>query len=110
MIIPTQGYDRETFDDLILRELKKINHRLERIEQYSQPDKTANVLLEIKDEIKTLKTTQNNNEEWLNASAFCRKFGISRPTLTKRVESGLVEKKNFDEATPRYRWVKGGEM
>ena len=71
MIIPAQGYDRETFDDLILRELKKINHRLERIEQYSQPDKTANVLLEIKDEIKTLKTTQNNNEEWLNASAFC---------------------------------------
>ena len=44
------------------------------------------------------------NEEWLNASAFCRKFGISRPTLTKRIEAGLVEKRNFDEKNSRYRW------
>ena len=66
-------------------------------------------LKEIKCEIQSLKSIRTNNEEWLNASAFCRKFGISRPTLTKRVESGLVEKKDFDDTTPRYRWIKGGE-
>ena len=61
------------------------------------------LLQEILNEIKSLKGN-TNHEEWLNASAFCRKFGISRPTLTKRVKSGLVEKRYFDEATARYKW------
>ena len=66
-------------------------------------EKIIVLLQEILNELKTLKGT-SNQEEWLNASAFCRKFGISRPTLTKRVQSGLVEKRYFDEATARYRW------
>ena len=66
------------------------------------------LLQEILNEIKTLRGT-SSQEEWLNASAFCRKYGISRPTLTKRVESGLVEKRNFDEATSRYRWKNDNE-
>ncbi len=66
-------------------------------------NKIVILLQEILNEIKSLKGTANQ-EEWLNASAFCRKFGISRPTLTKRVQSGLIEKRYFDEATARYKW------
>lgn len=66
-------------------------------------EKIIKLLEQILYEIKSLKVT-SNNEEWLNASAFCRKFGISRPTLSKRVESGLIEKRNFDEKFSRYKW------
>ena len=68
-------------------------------------EKIIALLEQILYELKSLKNTPvNNNEDWLNASAFCRKFGFSRPTLTKRVKAGLVEKRNFDEKFPRYRW------
>ena len=63
------------------------------------------LLEEILYELKSQRVSAgNSNEEWLNASAFCRKFGISRPTLSKRIEAGLVEVGNFDDKFPRYRW------
>jgi len=71
-------------------------------------EKIITLLEQILSEIQSLKVS-SNNEEWLNASAFCRKFGISRPTLTKRVESGMVEKRNFDEKFSRYRWKNNEE-
>lgn len=43
-------------------------------------------------------------DEWLKASAFCRKYQISDTTLWRRVQQGKVEKKAFGEKTPRYRW------
>lgn len=64
-------------------------------------------LLEIKDAIKSLKA-QNisvKSDGWLQASAFCRNNGISRPTLKNRVEQGLIEVRDFGERYPRYRWV-----
>ena len=67
-------------------------------------EKIIDLLQQILEEVKNLKTISNNDEEWLNASAFCRKFGISRPTLKKRVFNGLIEKHNFGSATARYRW------
>jgi len=67
------------------------------------------LLKQILAEIQSLKEF-SNNDEWLNASAFCRRFGISRPTLKKRVENGLIEKRNFDETTPRYRWKENAKI
>jgi len=72
-------------------------------------EKIITLLEQILTEIQSLKIN-SNNEEWLNASAFCRKFGISRPTLNKRVESGVVEKRNFDEKFSRYRWKSNEEI
>lgn len=66
-------------------------------------EKIILLLQQILEEVKNLKV-KTNNEEWLNASAFCRKFGISRPTLKKRVNSGLIEKFNFGDKSARYRW------
>lgn len=66
-------------------------------------EKIIDLLQQILREIKNLKVV-SNNEEWLNASAFCRKFGISRPTLKKRVDSGLIEKCNFGSMNAHYRW------
>ena len=63
------------------------------------------LLEEILHELKSQRASVVNvSEEWLNASAFCRKFGISRPTLSKRIKAGLVEVGNFDDKFPRYRW------
>lgn len=42
--------------------------------------------------------------EWLKASSFCQKYQISDTTLWRRVQQGKVEKKDFGEKTPRYRW------
>ena len=39
MIIPAQGYNDEKADNLILDELRKINHRLDMIERYLQSEK-----------------------------------------------------------------------
>ena len=66
-------------------------------------DKIIKLLEQILYEIQSLKFN-SSNEEWLNASAFCRKFGISRPTLKSRVQKGLIEKRNFDEKFSRYKW------
>ena len=51
--------------------------------------------------------TDGGPEEWLSATDFCKKYDIGRTTLQKRVEQGIVEKRNCGGRTPRYRWVKG---
>ena len=40
--------------------------------------------------------------DWLNGTDFCKKYSISRPTLYRKVESGLVEIQTLD-GIKRYR-------
>ena len=63
------------------------------------------VLLEIKKELKELKTRPQPQSGWLPASTFCREYGISRPTLKSHVERGLVIAKTFGDERLRYRWT-----
>ena len=59
------------------------------------------LLKEILNEIQTLK--YSNYNEWLNATDFCKKYGISRPTLYKRAKQGVIEVCNFGGDVNRYR-------
>ncbi len=62
------------------------------------------MLLEIKEEIKSLKSPIKT-DDWLQAAAFCRKFNICYATLQSHVKKGLIESKDFGEKYLRYRWV-----
>lgn len=66
-------------------------------------------LKELAEQIKILvpllrAAVSQENDEWLKASTFCRRYQISDTTLWRRVQQGKVEKKDFGEKTPRYRW------
>lgn len=66
-------------------------------------------LKELSEQIKILvpllrAAVSQENDEWLKASTFCRRYQISDTTLWRRVQQGKVEKKDFGEKTPRYRW------
>ena len=67
-------------------------------------NKIFNILQELTEELKKSNAPKNSSEEWLNASAFCRKYGISRPTLKKRVTNGVIEACDFGGDILRYRW------
>ena len=45
----------------------------------------------------------SNYNEWLNATDFCKKYNISRPTLYKRAQQGLIEVCNFGGDINRYK-------
>lgn len=64
-------------------------------------EKITNLLEEILNEIKANK--QLTYSEWLSATDFCKKYGISRPTLYKRAKAGLIETCNFGGDVNRYR-------
>ena len=59
----------------------------------------AETLKEISAKLEHEKSYSN----WLNATEFCRKYSISRPTLSKRVKQGLIEVCNFGGDVNRYR-------
>ena len=58
-------------------------------------------LSEILTEFKSWK--RSDFGEWLNATNFCKKYNISRPTLDKLVKKGLIEVNNFGGDVKRYR-------
>ncbi len=64
-------------------------------------------LLEIKEDLKFLKSKlkPKSSGVWLPASAFCREYGVTRPTLKSYVERGLVIAKDFGDDRPRYKWT-----
>lgn len=41
--------------------------------------------------------------EWLKMAEGVREWGISPPTIRKRVKEGLIEERYFGEKSPRYR-------
>ena len=68
----------------------------------------SQLLREILIEVRELK--RSNYNEWLNASDFCKKYNISRPTLYKRVQNGLIETCSFGGEVNRYRMnITGGD-
>lgn len=46
-------------------------------------------------------------DNWLTASHLCEKYDISRATLTRRVKTGKIERKEFDDGVIRYRLAGG---
>ena len=44
--------------------------------------------------------------EWLNGTDFCKKYGISRPTLYKRTKGGLIDVQNLGDIK-RYKIKEG---
>lgn len=46
---------------------------------------------------------QSQGGEWLNMTDACRAWGISPPTVKKRVQEGQVEMKLFGPKSPRYK-------
>ena len=56
---------------------------------------------ELTKEVRALK--RQNNNEWLNASDFCKRYKISRPTLYKRAKQGFIEVCNFGGDINRYK-------
>ena len=61
----------------------------------------SQLLREILIEVRELK--RSNYNEWLNASDFCKKYNISRPTLYKRAKQGFIEVCNFGGDINRYK-------
>ena len=61
----------------------------------------AHLLKDILSEIQALK--HSDYSEWLNATDFCKKYNISRPTLYKRAKAGAIEVCNFGGDINRYR-------
>ena len=45
-------------------------------------------------------------DDWLNGTNFCKKYNISRPTLYRKTQSGLVEVQTLD-GIKRYRMKEG---
>ena len=68
-------------------------------------------LLEIKEDLKFLKSKlkPKSSGVWLPASAFCREYGVTRPTLKSYVERGLVIVKDFGDDRPHYKWAEKGD-
>ena len=61
----------------------------------------THLLKAILQEVQALKNS--GYSEWLNATDFCKKYNISRPTLYKRAKAGYIEVCNFGGDVNRYR-------
>ena len=71
-------------------------------------DQYANLILmldEIRNKLDRLLSRQFTGE-WLNGTDFCKKYGISRPTLYKRIKGGLIDVQNLGDIK-RYKIKEG---
>ena len=63
------------------------------------------LLQEINRKIDRLQPPQFTGD-WLNGTNFCKKYNISRPTLYRKTQSGLIEVQTLD-GIKRYRMKEG---
>ena len=82
----------------------KMKAEIEIPDAFSSLKEISQLLKEILQELQASRYINSN--QWLNATDFCEKYNISRPTLYKRVKAGEIEILNFGGQANRYRLKK----